>query len=137
MPPDQLHAIQRTTLVLGAAATAVSGLIWGGRGMIASGAGAALAIVNFWALRRLGGRAAARVAAGASPAQAVVLVAGLSVKMLLLFGLVWLAIRRVGLPVLPFTLGLSVFVASILLAGLYLGPQGLKVPAAESPPPER
>jgi len=101
--------------------------------MAASAVGAALSVANFWVLRRLGARAVARVEAGASPGQAVALVLSLAVKMLLLFGLVWVAIRLVGLPVLPFTLGMSVFVAAIFLGGLYLGPQSRKVrPAAPS-----
>jgi hypothetical protein len=122
-----LGTIEKMNLVLGAAAVAAGGLIWGGQGMIAAGAGAALSAANFWALRRLGARAVARVEAGATTGQALLLVASLSGKMLLLFGLVWVAIRRVGLPVLPFTVGLSAFVASALLGGLYLGPRGLKV----------
>jgi hypothetical protein len=130
MPADQLQTIERTTIVLGVAAVATAGLIWGPRGMAAAGAGAALAVANFWVLRRLGARAVAKVEAGASTGQALGLVLSLAVKMLLLFGLVWVAIRRLGLPVLPFTLGLSVFVASILFGGLYLGPQSLKVPPA-------
>ena len=127
---QQLRTIERTTLVLGVAAVAAGGLLWGSRGMAASGAGAALSVANFWVLRRLGARAVARVEAGASTGQAVALVMSLAVKMLLLFGLVWVAIRLLGLPVLPFTLGMSVFVAAILLGGLYLGPQSRKVPPA-------
>ena len=136
MPADQLQTIERTTLVLGAASVATAGLIWGARGMLAAGVGAALAVANFWVLRRLGSRAVAKVEAGASTGQALGLVLSLAVKMLLLFGLVWVAVRKLGLPVLPFTMGLSVFVAAILLSGLYLGPQSLKVPAA-SPGPNR
>jgi hypothetical protein len=130
MAADQLQTLERTTVVLGVVAAATAGLVWGGRGMAAAAAGAALAVANFWVLRRLGARAVAKVEAGASPRQALGLVLSLAVKMLLLFGLVWVAIRKLGLPVLPFTLGLSVFVAAILLGGLYLGPQSLKVPAA-------
>jgi hypothetical protein len=132
-----LASIEKMNLVIGAAAIALGGLLWGGRGMLAAGAGAALSAANFWALRRLGARAVARVEAGATTGQALLLVASLSAKMLLLFGLVWVAIRRVGLPVLPFTLGLSAFVASALLGGLYLGPRGLKVPPVIAPGPPR
>ena len=127
----ELHVIQRINLVLGVAAVAGAGLLWGGRGMLAAGVGAALSVANFWALRRLGARAVAKVEAGATTGQALLLVASLSIKMLLLFGLVWVAVRRVGLPILPFTMGFSVFVISTLFGGLYLGPRGLKVrPAA-------
>jgi len=135
MPADQLplRAIERTTVVLGVAAVAAAGLLWGPRGMLASAVGAALSVANFWVLRRLGARAVARVEAGASTGQAVALVMSLAVKMLLLFGLVWVAVRLIGLPILPFTLGMSVFVAAIFLGGLYLGPQSRKVPPAGAP----
>lgn len=135
MPAEQLplRTIERTTIVLGVASVAASGLIWGPRGMAASAVGAALSVANFWVIRRLGARAVARVEAGASTGQAVALVMSLAVKMLLLFGLVWVAIRLIGLPVLPFTVGMSVFVAAIFLGGLYLGPQSRKVPPAGRP----
>jgi hypothetical protein len=135
MPAEQLplRLIERTTVVLGVAATAAAGLLWGPRGMLAAGVGAALSVANFWVIRRLGARAVARVEAGASPGQAVALVMSLAVKMLLLFGLVWVAVRKLGLPILPFTLGMSVFVAAIFLGGLYLGPQSRKVPPAAPP----
>jgi hypothetical protein len=48
----------------------------------------------------------------------------------LLFVLVWLMVRRVGLPVLPFTMGMSVFVLSILITGLFLGGPGSKLPTS-------
>lgn len=128
MPADQLSLIQRTNVILGAGATAVAGLVWGGAGMLAAGVGAALTVANFWAIRRLGARAVAKVANGESVPRALALVAVLIAKMTLLFGLVWLLIRRVGLPVIPFTLGLSVFVLSILITGLFLGGEGSKLP---------
>jgi hypothetical protein len=84
--------------------------------MVAAGAGAALACLNFWALRRLGARAVARVQAGAL-GPALGLAAALIGKMTLLFTLVWLAVRVAGLPALPFALGMSVFVVSILMVG--------------------
>jgi hypothetical protein len=123
MPTDQLLTIQRINVVLGIAATAVGGLIWGVRGMFAAAAGAALAVANFWVIRRLGSRAVARVTEGSLP-RALPLVGALMLKMAILFGLVWFMIRRVGLPVLPFTLGMSVFVAAILIAGFSVGGRG-------------
>lgn len=134
MPPtDQLLTIQRTNIVLGVVATAVGGLVWGGSGMLAAGVGAALAIANFWVIRRLGLRAVAKVAGGEAAPRALPLVAALVGKMALLFALVWLVIRRVGLPVLPFTLGLSIFVLSILITGLFLGGAGSKLPTSSDP----
>src|SRR5437763_1695463 len=66
-----LASIEKMNLVLGAAAVAGGGLVWGGRGMLAAGAGAALSAANFWALRRLGAHAVARVEAGATTGQAL------------------------------------------------------------------
>jgi hypothetical protein len=127
MPTDQLITIQRFNVILGVVATAVAGLLWGWRGMLAAGVGAALSVANFWAIRRLGTRAVAKVANGESMPQALMWTAALILKMTVLFGLVWLLIRRFGLPVLPFTLGLSVFVVSILITGLFLGGAGSKL----------
>ena len=130
MPTDQLITIQRFNVILGAAATAAGGLLWGGRGMLAAGIGAAVSVANFWAIRRLGMRAIAKVASGDSIPQALTWTAALILKMTVLFGLVWLLIRKIGLPVLPFTLGLSVFVVSILITGLFLGGAGSKLAPA-------
>jgi hypothetical protein len=43
-------------------------------------------------------------------------------KMAALFALVWIAMRVWALPLLPFALGISVFVVSILLVGLFSTP---------------
>ena len=121
-----LARIERTNLILGVAATCLAGLIWGGRGMIAAGAGAALACLNFWALRRLGARAVARAQKG-EVGPALALAAALVVKMTVLFGLVWLAVRVAGPEILPFALGLSVFVVSILMVGFQTGSDEVEV----------
>lgn len=129
-PTDQLLTIQHANIVLGVVATAVGGLLWGGMGMLAAAVGASLAVANFWAIRRLGLRAAAKVAGGEAAPRAFPLVAALVGKMALLFALVWLMVRRVGLPVLPFTMGMSVFVLSILFTGLFMGGAGSKLPTS-------
>ena len=59
-----------------------------------------------------------RVEAGASSGQAVALAVGLMLKMTALFALVWVAVRVLKLQALPFALGISVFVFSILLVSL-------------------
>lgn len=109
--------IDQAQWALGAAVTALGGVLWGGRGALSSGVGALLAVLNFWAIRRLGARAVARVADGGSSSQAGALVAALVFKMTALFVLVWLAIRVFHLPVVPFALGISVLVVAILVAG--------------------
>jgi hypothetical protein len=130
MPTDLLTTIQRGNLILGTLVTAGAGLLWGGRAMVAAGLGAALSVANFWVIRRLGSRAVAKVANGETGPKAMAWVAALILKMTVLFGLVWLLIRKGGLPVVPFTIGLSVFVASILITGLFLGGATSKLASA-------
>jgi hypothetical protein len=113
-----LARIQRANLILGVALTALAGILWGVRGTAAAAAGAALACADFYFLGVLGARALARVRAGASPwALGLALIA----KMAALFALVFVAVRVVRLSVLPFALGFSVFVVSILLVGTAVG----------------
>jgi hypothetical protein len=112
--------IERLNLILAVAATSLAGLIWGARGMVAAAAGGLIACANFWMLRRLGARAVARAKTGGT-GQALALAAALVAKMTALFVVVWLAVRVAGLSVLPFALGLSVFVVSILMVGLAAG----------------
>lgn len=120
-PSDMLARIQRTSVVLAVAAVAVGGIAWGAFGMVSAAAGAALALGNFWAIRRLGVRAVRKVTEGGTPRQALAFVGALTGKMTLLFGLVWVCMRVLGLAVLPFALGISVFVFAILLAGVGMG----------------
>jgi hypothetical protein len=113
-----LARIERANVVLGVALTALAGVLWGWEGTLGAGAGALLACVDFRFLGRLGARAIAQVRAGGSPWG---LGFALIVKMAVLFALVFVAVRVVKLPVVPFALGFSVFVVSILLVGLSAG----------------
>jgi hypothetical protein len=115
-----MRRIERANLVLAVALTSLCGQLWGARGMGAAGAGGALSCANFWALRRLGARAVAGVESGQA-GRAVALASALFLKMTALFALVWVAVRVAHLEVLPFSLGLSGFVVSILLVGLSTG----------------
>ncbi|MEA2696761.1 MAG: hypothetical protein QOI66_1032 [Myxococcales bacterium] len=118
MQLPQIKKIERANLVLGAAITSGAGLLWGAPGMLAAGVGAAIGCLNFWSITRLAGRAVARVQSGATGGQAALLGVGLALKMAALFVMVWAAVRVAHLTVLPFSLGLSVFVASIFLVSL-------------------
>jgi hypothetical protein len=62
----------------------------------------------------------ARAAAGAN-AQAAGLMAALGGKMLILFALVWVAIRVYNLALVPFAIGISVLPVSLVMAGLWIG----------------
>ena len=77
MTTKPLAAIEKTNLVLALAVTALGGVVWGWAGLLAAGVGAALACINLWAIHRLGARAMARAAAGAT-AQAAGLLAARS-----------------------------------------------------------
>jgi hypothetical protein len=130
MKTDTLDKITRANLILGAAVTAVAGLLWGAHGMLAAGVGAALACLNFVAITRLGRRAVHRVeTGGGGSGQGLALAAGLLLKMTALFAMVWVAVRILKLQVLPFALGMSVFVFSILLVGLAAGSSGKEAEA--------
>ena len=104
---------------LGAFMTVLAALVWGGTGAMSAGVGALLAVINLWAIRRLAARAVRRAAAG-DKGQATWLVAALGAKMMLLFALVWVAIRIYNLALVPFTIGISVLPISLVFSGLWL-----------------
>jgi hypothetical protein len=120
MSNKPLGAIEKTNLVLALAVTALGGLVWGKAGFWAAGAGAALACLNLWAIHRLAAKAIARAAAGATAA-ATGLVAAMGGKMLILFALVWVAIRVYNLALVPFAIGISILPVSLVMAGLWIG----------------
>jgi ATP synthase I chain len=120
MSSKPLGAIEKTNLVLALAVTALGGLVWGKAGFWAAGVGAALACLNLWAIHRLAAKAIARAAAGATAA-ATGLVAAMGGKMLLLFALVWVAIRVYNLALVPFAIGISILPVSLVMAGLWIG----------------
>lgn len=118
--PKPEKVLLRTNAILGVVATSACALIWGMDGFVAAGVGALLACLNFWVITRLGRRAVERARDGATGGQAAALGIGLALKMGGLMALVWAAVSVLKLAVLPFAMGLSVFVISILLAGTRL-----------------
>ncbi len=120
MKSKPLSAIEKTNLILALLVTALGGLVWGRSGLLAAGVGAGLACLNLWAIHRLGARAMERAVAGAT-SQAAGLMAALGGKMLLLFALVWVAIRVYNLALVPFAIGISVLPISLVTAGLWIG----------------
>lgn len=124
-----LDRAERATWVLGVAAVALSGLLWQGRGMLGAAAGAFIGGLNLRALRFLATRMFALLSAGAaSPSGArppghgvggagrLVLLS--TVKLLALAAAVYLAIGPLGLPFVPFALGISGFVLALVGLGL-------------------
>ena len=110
-----LARIERINLILAALITCLAGLLWGARGAIAAGVGAALACADFWLLVRIGTRLVASAREG-NPSRG--LSALLFGKMAALFALVFVSIVVLHLEAIPFALGFSVFVVSIMMLGL-------------------
>jgi hypothetical protein len=107
-------------LIMAVVVTSLVGVLWGRSGLVAGGTGASLACINLWVMRRLGSRAVTRAAAG-DKTQAAWLMAAFGLKMLVLFGLVWVAIRVYNLALVPFAIGISVLPISLVFAGLWIG----------------
>ena len=119
MKNNRFGTMDLANLILGVFVTVLSGLVWGESGAVAAGTGASLACINLWVIRRLAGRAVLRAAAG-EEGQAVWLIAALSAKMMILFALVWIAIRIYNLALVPFAIGISVLPISLVFSGLWL-----------------
>jgi hypothetical protein len=120
MKTKPLAAIEKTNLVLAVVVTVLGGVVWGRTGLLATAVGAGLAVINLWVIHRLGARAMERVAAG-DKAAATAFMAAMGGKMMLLFALVWVAIRVYNLALVPFAIGISVLPISLVMAGLWIG----------------
>lgn len=107
----------RGNAILAVAFTALAGILWGPRGTWGAAAGAVIACADFYVLARLGARAVIAARDGASAASLSGLAMALVAKMVGLFGLTFLALRVAKLAVMPFALGFSVLVVSIVLVG--------------------
>jgi hypothetical protein len=123
MNSNALLLMERTTLALALLATGVAAAVWGVEGAGGTGLGGALAFANLWTTRRLAGRAMNRVLAGTHPA-ATGLGMGMAIKMALLFPVLWVAVMVLHVPLMPFALGLSVLVISLVGSGLYSAAKG-------------
>jgi hypothetical protein len=110
-----LGRIERANLVLAVLLTALAGVVWGAHGAIAAGAGAVLACADFWLLLRIGARLVASARDGNPSRGLSFLLIG---KTMALFALVYIAIGVLHLDAIPFALGFSVFVVSIMMLGL-------------------
>jgi hypothetical protein len=110
-----LARIERINLILGALITCLAGVLWGARGAVAAGVGAGLACADFWLLVRIGARLVASAREGNPSRGLSFLLLG---KTAALFALVFVAIAVLHLEAVPFALGFSVFVVSIMMLGL-------------------
>jgi len=120
MKNKTIGTMDLANLGLAIVVTALVGVVWGRAGVVAGGAGAALACINLWVIQRLAARAVARAAAG-DKSQASWLVAALGAKMMILFALVWVCIRVYNLALVPFAIGISILPISLVFAGMWIG----------------
>jgi hypothetical protein len=119
MKNSRIGTMEIANSIMAVAVTGLVGLVWGRAGALAGGVGALLACINLWVIKRLATRAVARAAAG-DTGQASFLVAALGAKMMVLFALVWVAIRVYNLALVPFAIGISVLPISLVFSGLWL-----------------
>jgi hypothetical protein len=119
MKNSRFASMDLVNLIMATFVTVLTGLLWGRAGAVAGGVGALLACINLYVMKRLVARAVARAAAG-DRGRASWLVAALGAKMLVLFALVWVAIRVYNLAPVPFAIGISVLPISLVFTGLWL-----------------
>jgi hypothetical protein len=112
--------IEVTCLSLAAGVTVLGYLLWGEEGAIASSVGAILACLNIGVIRRLATKAVSRASAGDNTS-ASWLVAAMGGKMIVLFAMIWVALRVFHLALAPFAVGISILPLSLVLAGLVWG----------------
>ncbi len=116
-----LAGVQTINLLLGAVATVIGAVGWGVPGLIAAAAGTTMACANLWVLRRSAGRAVRRALRDGGAVALGGLMTALVLKTTLLLGLVAVAVWGLRLAVVPFALGISVLVASLVVSGLRTG----------------
>ena len=111
MESTRLRAIERLNLVIAAAICLGSLFFW--RRGVAYGAflGAGLAVLNFWAIRRVS-EAGLKTK---SERKRLVLISFLIAKMAAMMGLVYVIIRWAPINILAFVVGLSTFFLSIMI----------------------
>lgn len=126
----RLHAVERWTLGLGAAFALVAFVFFGVQTGLSVSLGAALMILNAFAMRRVGEKifAAFRADSNARPARAIVL---FNLKMgVLLFG-VYCIVKYLHVAPIALLVGLSIYpLAAVAVALTYVPPPKL---SAEDP----
>jgi hypothetical protein len=112
--PSLLRGIERWNLLFGLVLVAGAALLFRTAAVVAGvGLGAALASVNFHILRRLVERVSSARSKG-------LLVFVLLTKMIALLATVWLILALLPVNAIAFTVGLSVFLVSILASAIKL-----------------
>ena len=111
MESKNLRAVERYNLVIAAAICLGSLLFWQRSVALGAFLGAGLAVLNFWAIRRVS-EAGLRTK---SERKRLVLISFLIVKMAAMMGLVYVIIRWAPINILAFVVGLSTFFLSIMI----------------------
>jgi hypothetical protein len=106
-----LRAVERFNLVIAAAICLGSLLFWQRGVVFGAFLGAALAVLNFWAIRRVS-EAGLKTQ---SQRKRLVLISLLLAKMGALIALVYVVIRYLPINILAFIVGLSTFLLSIMI----------------------
>ena len=114
----QLGVVERWTAVLAALTIAVSSFTCARPVALGVSLGAALMVINTWALRRIGQRV---VASAKRPGAAVLL---FNVKMALLLALVYVVVRYLAVDAVGFIVGVSVFPAAVLCGAVQVALRG-------------
>jgi hypothetical protein len=123
--------ISRTLVVFALAISALAFANWGVDRGVATAAGAALSVANWFALRWLGGR----LFAGEGPQRALLSLLVVA-KIGLLMAMVFVLVNTLKLDAIGLCLGLSVLFLGPAIGGLLAGPtpSGPALNSAESPP---
>jgi hypothetical protein len=108
-----LIAVEKWTAVLGAALLLGAILLLSRQASFSLALGAALMVVNAWLIRRV----AARLGNALQSKPSLILVL-FNLKLVVLMGLIWIAIRYLHVAPLPFVLGISVLPAAILIVAI-------------------
>lgn len=113
MSGDLLEAFERTALVLAAVLIAAGAILLSPQTAYSLTVGATLAAGNAVLINRVGRKMAAL---GKSPALLVVV---FQLKLFLMVGLIFVAMRYLGVEALPFAFGVSILPVAVLSAGLF------------------
>lgn len=113
MTSNLLESFERMALLLAAVLIAAAALFMAPHSAYSLTVGAALAALNAVMIHRIGRRIAT---SGKSPALLVVI---FQLKLFFFVGLIYVAMRYLGVDTVPFACGISVLPAAVLTAGLF------------------
>jgi hypothetical protein len=112
MDTKHLISVEKVTLILAALAIGISVIFLGQRMAFGVSLGAALMVLNAYALRRIGARAFKTFK---RPGAAILL---FNLKMGVLLALVWAVIRYLHVDPIAFIVGISVFPVAIVVVAI-------------------